>query len=92
MNPPARRAGPFGYGYLWWVWDGPHAAGAYEGAFTGLGAVGQHITVLPKLDLVVAHKTRPGDGRRVTHPEYLVVLDQLVRAHCAPACAAAPTR
>jgi CubicO group peptidase (beta-lactamase class C family) len=92
MNPPARRAGPFGYGYLWWVWDGPHATGAYEGAFTGLGAVGQHITVLPKLDLVVAHKTRPGDGRRVTHPEYLTVLEQLVRAHCGSACAAAPTR
>jgi CubicO group peptidase (beta-lactamase class C family) len=92
MNPETRRAGPFGYGYLWWVWDGPHATGPYEGAFTGLGAVGQHITVLPKLDLVVAHKTRPGGGRRVTHPQFLEVLDLLVRAQCAPACAASPTR
>ena len=83
MNPARRRGGPFGYGYLWWVWDGPHAAGAYRGAYTGLGAVGQHITVLPALDLVVAHKTRTGQGRSVSHPEYLRVLDLLVRARCA---------
>ncbi|HSA56891.1 MAG TPA: serine hydrolase [Gemmatimonadaceae bacterium] len=86
MNPPHRRTGPFGYGYLWWVWDGPHAAGAYQGAYTGLGAVGQHITVLPKLDLVVAHKTRPGGGRSVTHPQYLEVLEMLVQSYCGTGC------
>ena len=86
MNPPARRNGPFGYGYLWWVWDGPQAKGPYEGAFTGLGAVGQHITVLPKLDLVVAHKTRPGGRGSVSHPQFLEVLDLLVQAHCGTSC------
>lgn len=92
MNPPQRRSGPFGYGYLWWVWDGEHAAGAYEGAFTGLGAIGQHITVLPELDLVVAHKTRPGQGRSVSHREFLGALDLLVRAHCGTACPRAASR
>ena len=82
MNPERRRAGPWGYGYLWWVWDGPHSTGAYEGAYTGLGAVGQHITVLPKLDLVVVHKTDPASGGSVSHPQYLQVLDLLVRAYC----------
>ena len=86
MNPEGRRGGPFGYGYLWWVWDGPHATGPYRGAYTGLGAVGQHISVLPALDLVVAHKTRPGQGRSVSHREYLEVLDLLVRAHCGSRC------
>lgn len=80
MNPERRRAGPFGYGYLWWVWDGPYAEGVYQGAYTGLGAVGQHITVIPALDLVVAHKTRPGQGKTVSHPEYLELLDLLVKA------------
>lgn len=80
MNPPARRSGPFGYGHLWWVWDGPAAQGPYRGAYTGLGAVGQHITVLPALDLVVVHKTRPGQGRSVSHKEFLSVLDVLVRS------------
>jgi CubicO group peptidase (beta-lactamase class C family) len=82
MNPPRRREGPFGYGHLWWVWDGPHAVGPYRGAYTGLGAVGQHITVIPVLDLVVVHKTRPGQGRSVTHQQFLDVLDVLVKAGC----------
>jgi hypothetical protein len=86
MNPVGRRAGPFGYGYLWWVWDGPHAAGPYRGAYSGLGAVGQHITVLPALDLVVAHKTAPGGAGSVSHPQYLEVLGLLVRAHCGVDC------
>lgn len=89
MNPEGRRAGPFGYGYLWWVWDGPHAEGPYRGAYVGLGAVGQHIAVLPALDMVVVHKTRPGQGRSVSHPEFLQVLDLLVNARRVPADAVA---
>ena len=82
MNPARRRAGPFGYGHLWWVWDGPQAAGPYRGAYTGLGAVGQQITVVPVLDLVVVHKTQPGGGRSVSHAQFLEVLDVLVKAGC----------
>jgi hypothetical protein len=82
MHPPSLREGPFGYGHLWWVWDGPWAKGPYAGAYTGLGAVGQQISVLPALDLVVAHKTMPGEGRQVTHQQYLQVLDLLVKARC----------
>jgi CubicO group peptidase (beta-lactamase class C family) len=80
MNPASYREGPFGYGYLWWVWDGPASAGPYDGAYTGLGAVGQHITVLPRLDLVVAHKTVPGGNRSVSHAQYRELLDLLVNA------------
>jgi hypothetical protein len=86
MSPPRRRDGPFGYGYLWWVWDGQWASGAYRGAYSGLGAVGQHITVMPALDLVVSHKTVPGPGRSVSHEQYMRVLDVLVKAHCGSAC------
>lgn len=85
MNPARRRDGPFGYGYLWWVWDGPYNTGPYRGAFTGLGAVGQHITIIPALDLVVVHKTKTGQNRSVSHPEYLRVLDVLIRAKTTPA-------
>jgi CubicO group peptidase (beta-lactamase class C family) len=86
MNPPQRRSGPFGYGHLWWVWDGAASAGPYRGAYTGLGAVGQHITVLPALDLVVAHKTAPRDNLSVTHDRFREILDVLVRARCGGAC------
>jgi CubicO group peptidase (beta-lactamase class C family) len=80
MNPARHRSGPFGYGYLWWVWDGPNTPPAYRGAYAGLGAVGQQIAVLPALDLVVAHKTVPAGDRRVTHDEFRAVLDLIVQA------------
>ncbi len=57
MNPIGRRDRYFGYGYMWWVFDGPKAVGPFEGAYTARGAVGQWITVLPAVDLVIAHKT-----------------------------------
>ena len=57
MNPVSRRSRYFGYGYMWWVWDGLRAVGPFEGAYTARGAVGQWITVMPAVDLVIAHKT-----------------------------------
>lgn len=57
MNPPRRRQGPYGYGYMWWVYDGPGAVGPFEGAYSANGAWGQYIVVLPAVNLVIAHKT-----------------------------------
>lgn len=88
MNPAGLRDGPFGYGYLWWVFDRPELGPAYEGGYAGLGAYGQHVVVLPALDLVVAHKTRPGE-RSVSHDEFLEVLALLVKARCGEVCPAA---
>ncbi len=85
MNPASLRGGPFGYGYLWWVFDQPELGPAYRGGYAGLGAYGQFIAVLPELDLVVAHKTRPGGGRQVSIREFLDVLDVLVKARCGEA-------
>jgi len=75
MQPADTRAGPFGYGYMWWVWDGPFATGPYQGAYTAMGAFGQDITILPALDMVVAHKTWPAGS--VSLKEYLRLLDLL---------------
>lgn len=75
MQPADTRAGPFGYGYMWWVWAGPFATGSYQGAYTAMGAFGQDITILPALDMVVAHKTWPSGN--VSLKEYLRLLDLL---------------
>ena len=83
MNPPGNRKGPFGYGYLWWVWDGEAATGPFEGAYSGRGAIGQYITVLPKLDLVIAHKTRPGGGS-VSWGQYMELVNGVLAARCTP--------
>jgi CubicO group peptidase (beta-lactamase class C family) len=83
MNPPPYRTGRLGYGYLWWVFDGPKASGPYDGAYTGVGAGGQFITVLPALHLVVAHKTDFSGGKpTVSRQQYLSLLEDIVAAHC----------
>lgn len=87
MNPPRHRAlgtgQRWGYGYMWWVWDAPNSPGPFKGAYTGIGAGGQYITVLPELDMVVAHKTdmdQPSARRRrtVTGSEYDTILRMLI--------------
>ena len=89
MNPESRRSGTVGFGMMWWVWDGPAAVGAFDGAFTGAGAYGQYITVLPALDMVVAHKTAVGEGHgfsgRTLFSEYRGILERLVEAVLVPA-------
>jgi CubicO group peptidase (beta-lactamase class C family) len=70
----------FGYGYLWWVWDNPYNTGAYEGAYSATGAFGQFITVLPKLDMVVAFKTKYDYQRQTPTELYLKILDRLIAA------------
>jgi len=85
MNPPPFREGRVGYGYLWWIFDGPWGQGPFEGAYTGMGAGGQYITVLPELDLVVAHKTNLAKTQRkaVAGRQYFELLDKLVAARLA---------
>lgn len=70
----------FGYGYLWWVWDKPSDTGYYEGAYSATGAFGQFITVIPKLDLVIAHKTKYEYGRQTPTDVYLQIVDKLITA------------
>jgi CubicO group peptidase (beta-lactamase class C family) len=84
MNPEPLRQGPFGYGYMWWVWDGEHARGPFAGGYTARGAFGQYITVLPAIDLVVAHKTVP--DATTSWDAYQGILDRLVAARCDPGC------
>jgi len=70
----------FGYGYLWWIWDEPYNTGYYNGAYTASGAFGQFITVIPKLDVVIAHKTKYEYGRQTTTDVYLRIIDKLISA------------
>jgi CubicO group peptidase (beta-lactamase class C family) len=84
----ARR---WGYGMLWWVWDAPDIPGSvtgpYQGAYTAMGAYGQYITVLPVLDMVVAHKVDFDEDERLGRPihevttwEFDAILQMLIVA------------
>ena len=46
----------FSYGYMWWLVDNLKHHPDFQGAYTANGWGGQFITVIPKLDVVVAHK------------------------------------
>ena len=80
MNPVSRRSRYFGYGYMWWVWDGPRAVGPFEGAYTARGAVGQWITVMPAVDLVIAHKTHNVYGRTTSWGSWQTFIELLFTA------------
>lgn len=69
----------FGYGYLWWTWDSPNNKGVFKGAYTAQGNFGQYITILPALDLVVAHKTKSEYERYTSN--YLTILSKLIAAN-----------
>lgn len=78
MNPTRMRQRDFGYGYMWWVWDGDKHLPDYEGAYTARGAIGQYITVIPKHNMVVAHKTKAEYRRRTNWGAYQKILDKIV--------------
>lgn len=80
MNPERRRSLDQGYGYMWWVWDGPNRKARYEGAYSARGAMGQYITVLPALDMVVAYKTKAAYRRSTSWEMYEGALERLLAA------------
>lgn len=59
-----KRKGLFGYGYMWWLYDTDIPE--LKGAYTASGFGGQYITVIPELDMVIAHKTDFSNGRPKT--------------------------
>ncbi|HUQ83478.1 MAG TPA: serine hydrolase [Gemmatimonadaceae bacterium] len=81
MNPAPLRSAHMGYGYLWWVWDHRDSTGVFDGAYSARGAYGQYITVIPQLDMVIAHKVAvPPDRASVDMPVYDQILDAIVAA------------
>ena len=58
----------FGYGYMWWLYNDKNPA--LKGAYAAHGAGGQYITVIPELDMVIAHKTDAIYGRKTKSSRY----------------------
>lgn len=70
------RTSPFvpglGYGLMWWIFDSAHGWDrALRGAYTASGAYGQFITVIPRRNMVIAHKTAVPPPRNVRVEDYL---------------------
>lgn len=80
MNPKRRRQGLFGYGYMWWVFDSDNIHSNLQGAYSATGSYGQFITVIPKLDMVVAIKTKDSYYRTTMPHQYYNFLKILLRS------------
>lgn len=46
------------YSYMWWIYENFFDNPDFEGAYSASGWGGQFIVVIPKLDMVIAHKTK----------------------------------
>lgn len=80
MNPDFLRNKSLGYAYMWWIWDREDGnLGDFEGAYSARGAYGQYITVIPKLKMVVAHKTKPRSGN-TDWDSFWDILNKIVEA------------
>ncbi len=55
MHPPHTARRGFGYGYLWWLLEEPEGS-PLSGAYMAWGIHGQYILVVPKREMVIAHK------------------------------------
>lgn len=70
----------WGYGMMWRIWDSPEQAPELEEAYTATGNMGQYITIIPSLDVVVALKTKPDYGRRTEYDVYEKLLTAIIDA------------
>lgn len=59
-----------GFGYLWWVENEAQEPKVFSGAFSARGLWGQRITVIPELDMVIAHKSSHGKERPTKSIDY----------------------
>jgi CubicO group peptidase (beta-lactamase class C family) len=81
----------FGYGYLWWTLTDPPAS-PLNGAYMAWGQYGQFIMVIPKRQMVIAHKRevpddkfgndRERDVRWVQETDFLSAARMLVNVPC----------
>jgi len=73
-----------GFGYMWWVENEEQDPKAYKGAYSARGLEGQRLTVLPALDMVVAHLPRSGGKKKMTGSAYKKLLQAVLMARKEP--------
>ena len=76
----------FSYGMLWWVFEKFNDNPDFKGAYTASGSGGQYITVIPKRNVVISHKSNMdiqsmagiSDRRRTPSWKYWMILEKLM--------------
>ncbi|MBQ2631990.1 MAG: serine hydrolase [Kiritimatiellae bacterium] len=76
-----------GFGYMWWIEDEEQKPKVFNGAFSARGVDGQRLTVIPKLDMVVAHLPRRGGAKKMRNADYKKLLTAVFLAKKDPVSA-----
>ena len=63
---------------MWWLYNDKNPA--LKGAYAAHGAMGQYITVIPELDMVIAHKTDAIYGRKTKSSTYQRLVRKIIAA------------
>lgn len=73
--------GDGGYGYMWWIEKENQTPAVYKGAFSARGLGAQRLTVIPELDMVIAHQTSEYGRRQVKGADYRKLVYLVVTAN-----------
>ena len=57
-----------GYGYMWWIWYDENKI--FDGAYYASGSYGQYLLIIPKLNMIIAHKTKSDYKRKTSFVEF----------------------
>lgn len=76
FNPEFQREWNLAYGYMWWIWKDDNEI--FDGSFYAAGARGQFLIVIPKLNMVISHKTKYAYRRRVQFPEFRDLVHKII--------------
>ena len=78
-----------GFGYMWWIESEAPGLEALHGAFSARGLEGQRLTVIPELDMVVAHLPRRGGYKKMKGSDYKKLLRAIFLSRKGPRAAVA---
>ncbi len=70
-----------GFGYMWWIEDEEQQPKVFKGAFSARGLNGQRLTVIPELDMVVAHLPVRNGARKMRSGDYRKLLKAIFMAN-----------
>lgn len=76
INPAFKRDWNLAYGYMWWIWNDNNEI--FEGAYYAAGAYGQYLLIIPKLNMVISHKTKYAYRRRTQFPEFRELVYKII--------------
>lgn len=76
INPEFKREWKLAYGYMWWIWNDDNEI--FEGSYYAAGAYGQYLAIIPKLNMVISHKTKYAYRRITEFPEFRELVYKII--------------